>query len=58
MMLVVIIAVYAGQTWLVVVAMAIAVSAVLGYRIGGEDKDESKVIRMKAAPDKAQRKAG
>jgi H+/Cl- antiporter ClcA len=57
MMLVVIIALYAQQMWLIGVAMAIVVSAILGYRIGGEPKKESKRVQMKAAPDQAQRKA-
>ncbi len=58
MMAVVIVAVYTHSAWLVALAMAIAVSAVLGYRIGGEAGQESKVIRMKAAPGREQRKAG
>jgi len=57
MMLIVILAVVAQQMWLVVIAMAVAVSAILGYRIGGEPDQESKVVRMKATPDRAHRKA-
>lgn len=57
MMAVVIVAVYTSQIWLVAVAMAIAVSAILGYRIGGEPEKESKIVHMKASPEKTQRKA-
>ncbi len=57
MMVVAIIAVYTHQMWLIAVVMAIAVSAILGYRIGGEPKKESKIVHMKASSEKTQRKA-
>jgi hypothetical protein len=37
--------------------MAIAVSAILGYRIGGEPEKASKIVHMKATPEKTHRKA-
>lgn len=58
MMLIAIIAVYTDQAWLIWVAMAVAVSAVLGFSFGGAAKEESKVVRMEASPEKTVRKAG
>lgn len=58
MMLVAIIAVYTDQVWLIVVAMAVAISAVLGYSFGGTASEDGKVVRMKASTDKTARKAG
>ncbi|MCO6475134.1 MAG: hypothetical protein J5I94_00865 [Phaeodactylibacter sp.] len=58
MMLVTIIAVATHQMWLVPVVMAIAISAVLGYRFGGDSEEAAKVVRMKASPEKTARKAG
>ena len=57
MMLIAIIAVYTGQAWLIAVAMAVAISAVLGYRFGGTE-EEGKVVRMETSPEKTERKAG
>ncbi len=54
MMAVVIVTVYSHQMWLVFVAMAIAVSAILGIRVGGGPKQENKAVPMKAAPRKVQ----
>ncbi|MCB0547136.1 MAG: hypothetical protein KDD19_06070 [Phaeodactylibacter sp.] len=57
MMLVTIITVYTGQMWLIAVVMAIAISAVLGYRFGGTE-EKGKVVRLEASPEKTARKAG
>ena len=57
MMLVTIITVYTGQMWLIAVVMAIAISAVLGYRFGGTG-EKGKVVRLEASPEKTARKAG
>lgn len=58
MMLITIVAVYTEQMWLVPVVMAVAISAVLGYRFGGAAEEEGKVVRMEASPEKEARKAG
>ena len=57
MMLVTIIAVTTHQMWLAPVIMAIAVSAILGYRFGGAE-EKGKVVRMEASPEETIRKAG
>ncbi|MCB9267290.1 MAG: hypothetical protein H6558_19890 [Lewinellaceae bacterium] len=57
MMLVTIIAVTTHQMWLVPVIMAIAISAILGYRFGGTE-EKGKVVRMEASPEETIRKAG
>ncbi|MCB0566907.1 MAG: hypothetical protein KDD01_21280 [Phaeodactylibacter sp.] len=57
MMLIAIIAVYTDQAWLIAVAMAVAISAVLGYRFGGTE-EKGKVVRMETSTEKPARKAG
>ncbi len=58
MMLVGILAVYTSQFWLVYLAFAIAVSAILGYRIEwGTSKAESKVVKIGATSEEMKRKA-
>lgn len=59
MMVVGMLAVFSGQSWLIVLAMGVAVSAVLGYRMGSPDpREEGKLIRMEEEPSRQQRKAG
>ncbi len=58
MMLIAIIAVYTGQAWLIAVTMAVAISAVLGYRFEWPAGEKGKVIRMESSPEKEARKAG
>lgn len=59
MMAVAIVAVYTHQNWLVFVAFAVAVSAILGYRIGGPAAKESgKVIRMEEPVREKKQKVG
>ena len=57
MMLITIITVYTDQMWLIAVVMALAISAVLGYRFGRAE-EQGKVVRMEASPEKTTRKAG
>jgi energy-coupling factor transporter transmembrane protein EcfT len=59
MMLVCIIAVVTHSSWLIALTFAIAVSAILGYRIPWRrDKESGKVIPMEGAPKRESRKAG
>lgn len=59
MMLVTIIAVYTHQIWLIFGAMLVAVSAILGLRLGGAGKEEGgKVVKLEKGVPKEQRKAG
>ncbi len=58
MMLVAIVAVYISQPWLILVAFAVGVSAILGYRIEwGTAKTENKVVKLPIAEKAAPRKA-
>ncbi len=59
MMVVAIVTVLTGQWWLVLVVMAVAVSAILGYRIGPpKGKKGSKIIRLDESRSGQKRKAG
>ena len=59
MMAVAIVAVYTHQSWLVFVAFAVAVSAILGYRIGGPTAKESgKIIQLEEKAREKKVKAG
>ncbi len=59
MMVVGILAVYTSQIALIVLTMLVAVSAVLGYRLGvPAERKESKLIRMKEDSSPQRRKAG
>lgn len=58
MMLVAVVAVYISQSWLILVAFAVGVSAILGYRIEwGIAKTESKVVELPRAEKTTTRKA-
>jgi hypothetical protein len=59
MMVVGILAVYTSQAWLIVLTMLVAVSAVLGYRLGvPAERKEGKLIRMEEDSSPQRRKAG
>jgi hypothetical protein len=59
MMAVGIIAVVSHQDWLIFATMLVAVSAILGLRIGGVRKEEGgRVVEMEKKPPKERRKAG
>lgn len=59
MMAVSIVAVYTHQSWLILLAFAVAVSAVLGMRIGpSEEKRKPKVMPMGEVKPRERRKAG
>ncbi len=57
MMAIAIIAVYAQQTWLIALAIAVGVSAVLGYSFGGSTEEKNKVVHMKGSAEKRRRQA-
>jgi len=59
MMIVVIVAVITSQSWLVWVAMAVAVSAILGYRIGpAKAEEKGKIVPLEYTRSPQKRKAG
>lgn len=58
MMLIAILAIYTHQSWLIVVAFAIGVTAILGYRIDWFVREANdKIVQMKPTKNIANRKA-
>jgi len=58
MMLVAIVAVYTQQSWLILLAFAVGVSAILGYQISWQPaKQKGKVIALKQTAERKQKKA-
>lgn len=59
MMVISILAVYTDQSWLVLAAFAVAVSAILGYRLGKPAAKESgRVIQLEETAREKKQKVG